>query len=93
MMETLDTKTKSKRKKEPSLYEYYDKLLLMNNDCYLFSIDEARLLMRMDRNKFVNNYIKTGKVPLTLLEDGKKMIRNADLKFYLEQQQRIYHEG
>ena len=89
----IEQKRNSKRKKEPTLYEFYEKLMLMNHDNYLLSIDEARSLMRMDRNKFVNQYIKTGKVPVTQLENGKLMIRNLDLKLYLDQQQRIYQEN
>ena len=84
---------KSKRKKEPNLYEFYERLMLMNNDNYLFSIDEAKTMLRMDRVKFVNTYIKTKKIPVTVLEDGKLMIRNLDLKLYLEQKQRIYQEA
>lgn len=83
----------SKRKKEPSLYEFYEKLLLKNHDNYLLSIDEVKTLLRMDRGKFINTYIKTKKIPVTVLEDGKLMIRNLDLKLYLEQQQRIYNGG
>ncbi|OQY72024.1 MAG: hypothetical protein B6D44_11025 [Ignavibacteriales bacterium UTCHB2] len=52
---------KSKRKKELSLYEFYERLMLKNNDNYLFSIDEARLMLRMGREKFVNEYIKGNK--------------------------------
>ena len=83
---------KSKRKKEPNLYEFYEKLMLMNNDNFLFSIDEVKTMMRMDRGKFVDSYIKTKKIPVTVLENGKTMIRNLDLKLYLDQQQRIYQE-
>lgn len=69
------------------------KLALMNQDNYLFSINEAKTLLRIDRNKFMNLYIKTKKIPVTLLEDGKLMIRNSDLKQYLDNQQRIYTEA
>lgn len=69
------------------------KQLLMNSDNYLYSINEAKTMLRMDRIKFVNTYIKTKKIPVTVLEDGKLMIRNLDLKLYLEQQQRIYTEA
>ncbi|HQI42414.1 MAG TPA: hypothetical protein PK665_15070 [Ignavibacteriaceae bacterium] len=82
--------TKSKRKRELSLYEFYDRLLLMNQDNYLLSYDEACKMLRIDRNKFVKEYIESGKLPITLREDGRKMIRNLDLKLYLDQQQRIY---
>lgn len=84
---------KSKRKKEPNLYEFYERLALMNNDNYLFSIDEVKTMLRMNRDRFVNEYIKTKKIPVTVLESGKLMIRNLDLKLYLDQQQRIYQEA
>lgn len=88
----VDTK-KSKRKKEPTLYEIIEKQNLMAHDNYLFSIDEAKTLLRMDRAKFVNEYVKKNKIPVTQLENGKVMIRNLDLKLYLEQQQRTYSGG
>ena len=87
------TKTKSKRKQEPNLYELIKKQALINSDNYLLSIDEVKTLLRIDRQKFVNTYIKTKKLPVTVLEDGKLMIRNLDLKLYLEQKQRIYQEA
>lgn len=83
----------SKRKRPLTLYEYTERLLLMNCDSYLFSIDDARRLLRISRDKFVNQYIKTQKIPVTLLEDGKIMIRHSDLKKYLDEQQRIYQEN
>ena len=88
----VDIATKSRRKKEPNLYELIKKQALINSDNYLLSIDEARKLLRIDRNKFVNTYIKTNKIPVTVLEDGKIMIRNLDLKLYLQSQQRTYQE-
>lgn len=81
---------KSKRKKEMTYYEYLERLLLMNTDSYLYTIDEARKMLRVDRDKFVRLYIKTQKISLTLMEDGKKMIRHSDLKEYLQKQQRVY---
>lgn len=86
----VDTGRKSKRKKEPNLYELIKKQALMNTDNYLFSIDEVKTMMRMNRDKFVDEYIKKNKIPITMLEDGKIMIRNIDLKLYLDAQQRIY---
>lgn len=88
--DSQQTDRKSKRKKEPSLYELVEKQNLMANDNYLFSIDEVKTMLRMDRQKFVNEYIKKNKIPVTQLENGKIMIRNLDLKLYLDQQQRIY---
>lgn len=86
-----DTKqSKSKRKKEPTLYELIEKQNLMAHDNYLFSIDEVKTMLRMDRVKFVNEYVKKNKIPVTQLENGKLMIRNLDLKIYLDNQQRIY---
>jgi len=89
----VDIDKKSRQKKEPNLYQFYQKLLLKNHDNYLLSIDEVKTLLRIDRQKFVNTYIKTKKLPITVLEDGKLMIRNLDLKLYLENQQRIYNGG
>lgn len=89
----VDIEKKSKRKKKMNLYELVKKQALMNCDNYLLSIDEAKSLLRVDRKKFVDLYVKTNKIPVTLLEDGKTMIRNLDLKLYLEQQQRIYQEA
>lgn len=91
MNQAVETKSKSKR--EPSLYNVLKKQALINSDNYLLSIDEVKTLLRIDRQKFVNTYIKTKKIPVTVLEDGKLMIRNLDLKLYLEQQQRIYNGG
>lgn len=68
------------------------KQVLMNNDNYLFSINEAKTLLRISRDKFYETYIKTKKIPVTVLEDGRFMIRNLDLKQYLDNQQRIYSE-
>lgn len=81
---------KSKRKKEMNLYQYYERLLLINSDNYLLSIDEASKLLRIARSKFVSDYVKTGKIKVTLLENNNIKIRNADLRNYLDQQQRIY---
>lgn len=89
----VETNRKSKRKKEPNLYELIKKQALMNTDNYLFSIDEVKTMMRMNRDKFVDEYIKKNKIPITMLEDGKIMIRNIDLKLYLDAQQRIYQEN
>lgn len=85
-----ETIRKSKRRKEPNLYELIKKQAIMNNDNYLFSIDEVKTMLRMNRQRFVNDYIKTKKIPVTLLDGGKLMIRNLDLKLYLDQQLRIY---
>lgn len=93
MEEAVETKRKSKRKKEPNLYELIKKQALMNTDNYLYSIDEVKTMMRMNRDKFVDEYIKKNKIPITMLEDGKIMIRNIDLKLYLDAQQRIYQEN
>lgn len=92
-VDAVDTKRKSKRKKEPNLYELIKKQALMNTDNYLYSIDEVKTMMRMNRDKFVDEYIKKNKIPITMLEDGKIMIRNIDLKLYLDAQQRIYQEN
>lgn len=81
---------KSKRKRELNYYEYVKKLMLMNTDSYLFSIEEAKDLLRMDRSKFVDKYIKTNLIPITKLEDGRNMIKHSDLKQYLETKQMQY---
>lgn len=85
-----EARKKSKRKNEMTYYEYLERLLLMNTDSYLYTIDEARKMLRIDRDKFVRLYIKTQKIPVTLLEGGKTMIRHSDLKEYLQKQQRFY---
>lgn len=65
------------------------KILLMNSDSYLYSLEEVKTLFRMNRNKFVDQYIKTQKIKMTLLEDGRAMIRHEEIKSYLNNQQRI----
>ena len=93
MLKAAETEKKSKSKREPSLYNVLKKQALINSDNYLLSIDEAKTLLRVDRKKFMNMYIKKNKIPVTILEDGKTMIRTLDLKIYLENQQRIYNGG
>lgn len=93
MHKAVDIEKKSRRKSEPSLYEMLKKQALINSDNYLLSIDEAKTLLRVDRKKFMEMYIKKNKIPVTVLEDGKLMIRNLDLKLYLDNQQRIYNGG
>jgi len=80
----------SNRKKEPNLYELIKKQALINSDNYLLSIDEVKTLLRISREKLINSYIKTNKIPVTVLENGKMMIRTLDLKLYLETKQKIY---
>lgn len=89
----MEIEKKSKRMKEPSLYEVTKRRDLMHSDEYLYSFDEARKLLRMAREKFVNEYIKKNKIPVTLLEDGKQMIRRLNLKLYLDQCDRNYKEA
>jgi len=59
-------------------------------DHYLLTIPEAVAMFRMSRPKFIQQYIESGKIMLTVLEDGRKMILHAELKKYLGSQQRIY---
>lgn len=61
----------------------------MNSDSYLYSLEEAKSLFRMNRNKFFDQYVKTDKIKLTLLEDGRTMIRHEEIKKYLNNQQRV----
>ncbi|MFA7360804.1 MAG: hypothetical protein WC139_07180 [Candidatus Kapaibacterium sp.] len=59
-------------------------------DHYLLTIPEAVAMFRMSRPKFIQQYITSGKIMLTVLEDGRKMILHAELKKYLGMQQRVY---
>jgi len=89
-MPAVAVDNKSKRKKEPNLYELIKKQALINSDNYLLSIDEVKTQLRMSRLKLINSYIKTNKIPVTVLEDGKIMVRTLDLKLYLETKQKVY---
>jgi len=55
---------------------------LLNSECYLYTINEARRLMRMNRERFVQDYLETGRIPLTKV-DGRRMIAFMDLRDYL----------
>lgn len=55
---------------------------LKNSELYLYSINEARVLMRMNREKFVREFLKTGKIPITKI-DGRRMIAFMDLRDFL----------
>jgi hypothetical protein len=57
---------------------------------YLLTIEEARALMRMSRKKFIDDYIKTQKIPVTVLEDKRKMIRRIHIYEYLEEQKFVF---
>lgn len=56
-------------------------------DDFLLTLNEASRLMRMNRTKFVNQYVRTNKIPLTVLEDKRKMIRRCDITNYLNEHQ------
>lgn len=58
---------------------------LINCASYLFTINEAARLMRMNRQKFLKEYIKSGRIRLTILEDGRYMILHSELQNYLEE--------
>ncbi|MCR4330043.1 MAG: helix-turn-helix domain-containing protein [Candidatus Roizmanbacteria bacterium] len=64
---------------------------IINSDSFLFTINEAKTLLRISRTKLVNDYITPGKLPVILMEDGRKMIRHGDLKAYLGERKREYY--
>jgi len=68
-------------------------LRVMNSGLYLFTIEEASRLFRVNRDKFVQLYIRTNKIPLVLTEDNKKMIRALDIQKYQEEQLRRIDYG
>lgn len=59
-------------------------------DHYLLTIPEAVAMFRMSRPKFIEQYIKSGKIMITVLEGGEIRILHAEIKKYLGLQQRIY---
>ena len=64
-------------------------LRVMNSGLYLFTIEEASRLFRVNRGKFIELYIEKNKIPLFLTEDNKKMIRHSDIQNYQEGRLRI----
>ena len=64
-------------------------LRVMNSGLYLFTIEETARLFRVNRDKFIELYINTKKIPLVITEDNKKMIRHSDIQKYQEEQLRI----
>ncbi|HEX2866137.1 MAG TPA: hypothetical protein VHO03_03795 [Ignavibacteriales bacterium] len=79
----MDALNKDIRKRQPS----NKKLYLMNCDSYLFTIPEAALLCRKNKDVFLKSFLKAG-YQLTVI-DGEKYIRHADLKMYQEKHAKI----
>lgn len=57
---------------------------IINSDNYLFTKAEAALLFRMNRKKFEELYIKSGKIPLYIDESGRELIRSFRIRQLIE---------
>ena len=62
---------------------------LKNSHLYLYTIDEARALLRMDRKRFVNDFLKSKKIPVTVI-DGRDMIQFGDLQRFFGEHKFYY---
>jgi hypothetical protein len=63
------------------------KLFVMNSDSYLYTVEEAALLNRMNRRKFLDDYLNNGFE--VIRRDRKIYIRHEELKKYQEQYARV----
>ncbi len=66
------------------------KLTVMNSDSYLFSIAEAALLFRKNRDTFEKEFIESGELPFVLI-GSRKYIRHSVIKDYLNRNE-FYHQ-
>ena len=65
---------------------------LINSELYLYTINEARALMRMSWDRFVNDYLLTKKIPITKV-DGRKMVAYMDLRNFLDDNKYYYKQN
>lgn len=63
----------------------------MASESFLWTIEEASILFRMDEKLFRKNYVLSGKIKLIKREhDGKLMIRNAEIMKFQDNNEYIY---
>ena len=58
------------------------KKAMMNSDLYLFTFNEAALLLRINRKEFERLYIQSGLIGFVKDIKGRKLIRNSEIKEY-----------
>jgi len=62
---------------------------LINCASYLFTINEAARLLRMNRQKFLKEYVDSGLIQITILEDQRRLISHQELQKYIQEKTKI----